>query len=130
MGWVARPDQSDSWSFPSPEAEYGENRGKEGIDWTGPIRNCNSWAGREGQDGAAPVLRKAPATLGIGEQNGARTPCGTSARFPPFPPGDGGREDPDSQISRNSPSREAGKPLGHLLTKCRSAGPGLSDLCL
>src|SRR5579863_1644911 len=56
-------------------------------------------AARRGRECA--VLKKAPVdNRGPGNaQNGARTPCGTSASFPPFPPGDGGPEacDPNSR---------------------------------
>ena len=35
-------------------------------------------------------------------QNGARTPCGTSACFSPDPPGDGGREGVDPVLGGRS----------------------------
>src|SRR5208337_129759 len=37
------------------------------------------------------------------KQNGARTPCGTSARFSPCLPGDGRREAPDPCLRAESP---------------------------
>jgi hypothetical protein len=69
---------------------------------------------------ALPVFREAPGSADQGIKRGAPTPCGESARFSPFPPGDGGREVCDPATMAR---------VKDLLRRCRTRRSHLSYLC-